>query len=202
MKRLAIFLFVIICISTGRFSIAQDVNKHLDEARSAYGAGQLDAARFALQQAMNEVDLAIGKEILKVLPTRLGQSPAIEAEDNVTFATGGYAGLFLSRNYRTDGGSSVSLQIIGDSPMLAGINAILSLPLIGAGDPNQKRIRVGNYRALMQKSTSDEGAVSWNIQVPFGSSLMTLQYQGINEEKAVTDMANTIPVDQVARLLQ
>lgn len=202
MKRLTIFLFIIFGITTCRIGLAQDVNKHLDEARSAYGAGQLDAARFALQQAMNEVDLAIGKEILKVLPAKLGQMPFVESDDNVTFGAGGYAGLYLSRVYKASETSSVNLQIIGDSPLLAGINTILSLPLIGAGDPNQKRIRVGNYRALMQKSTNDEGAVSWDIQVPFGSSLMTLQYQGISEEKAVTDMANTIPVDQVARLLQ
>lgn len=201
MKKNLLVLMIVLLSAFSGVVRAQEVDKYLGEARSAYSAGQLEAARFALQQAMNEVDLAIGKEIMKVLPAKMGQMSFVETEDNVSFATGGYAGLYLNRYYREGETRSVSLQIIGDSPLLKGINAILSLPMIG-GDPNQKRIRVGNYRALLQKNTGSEGEISWDVQVPFGSSLMTLQFSGVDEEKAVTDMAGTIAVDQVARLLQ
>lgn len=202
MKKYSIILLSVFLAAFASQALAQEVDKHLNEAKSAYAAGQLDAARFALQQAMNEVDLAIGKEILKVLPAKMGQCQVVAAEDNVSFGAGGYAGLYLNRTYRADEQNHIEVQIIGDSPLLAGVNAILSLPLIGAGDPNQKRIRVGNYRALMQKSTDSEGIVSWDVQVPFGSSLMTVQFRNNADEKTATDLANTIPVEQVARLLQ
>ena len=180
---------------------AQEVDQKLDEAQAAYRAGNLEATRFALQQAMNEIDLAIGREVLGLLPASLGQMHMIETDDQVGSASMGFAGLYVHRYYRSDGDASADLQILADSPLLAGINAILALPSF-LGDSNQKRIRVGNYRSLLQKSEDSSGQVSWDIQVPFGSSLLTLQVKGVDSEQAVIDIANTIPVDQVARLIQ
>lgn len=195
------FLFVsFIWICTTAVS-AQEVESKLDEAQSAYRAGNLEAARFALQQAINEIDLAIGREVLELLPTSMGQMVMVQADDQVGSAGMGFAGLYVQRYYRSEGDASADLQILADSPLLAGINAILALPTF-LGDSNQKRIRVGNYRSLLQKSEDSSGHVTWDIQVPFGSSLLTLQVTGVESEQAVIDMANTIPVDQVARLIQ
>lgn len=180
---------------------AQNVDERLNEAQSAYGQGKLEEARFALQQAMNEIDLAIGREILQLLPATMGDIPYNDADDNVGSASMGFAGLYVNRKYQSVEETSVSLQIIADSPLLAGINAILSLPMFGS-DPNQKRIRVGNYRSLLQRSEGSDGTVSWDIQVPFGSSLLTLNYKGINDENTVVTMANSLPIDQISRLLQ
>jgi hypothetical protein len=198
-----LFLLLIALLATGLtcFVAAQDVDKRLDEAQSAYNAGNLEAARFALQQAMNEVDLAIGREILKLMPSKMGNLGYKESDDQVGSASMGYAGLYVNRSYTSDENASVNVQVIADSPLLAGINTILSLPLFG-NDPNQKRIRVGNYRSLLQKSEGSDGQVSWDIQVPFGSSLLTINYKGIPEENAVVEMANTLPVEQISRLVQ
>jgi hypothetical protein len=200
MKTIRFFaVLMLLCISGASF--AQDVDKRLDEARSAYGAGNLEAARFALQQAMNEIDIAIGNEVLSVLPSRMGEMAAVTDEDQVSSVGMGYAGLFVSRTYRRGEAASARLQVIADSPLLAGINTILALPFI-AGDSNQKRIRVGGYRALLQRNEGSDGEVSWDVQIPFGSSLMSLEFKGIPEENAVTAMANTIPIEQVAKLVQ
>ena len=190
--------FIWICTTAAS---AQEVETKLDEAQSAYREGNLEAARFALQQAMNEIDLAIGREVLGLLPANMGQMAMVETDDQVGSAGMGFAGLYVQRNYRSDGDSSADLQILADSPLLAGINAILALPSF-VSDANQKRIRVGNYRSLLQKSENSAGLVTWDVQVPFGSSLLTLQVKGADSEQAVIDMANTIPVDQVARLIQ
>ncbi len=200
-KHLFIVLVTFLTTSLAFFVAAQDVDKRLDEAQSAYNAGNLEAARFALQQAMNEVDLAIGQEILKLLPSNMGNMGYKEADDQVGSASMGFAGLYVNRSYTSDENASVNVQVIADSPLLAGINTILALPLFGS-DPNQKRIRVGNYRSLLQKSEGSDGQVSWDIQVPFGSSLLTLNYKGIPEENVVVEMANTLPVDQISRLVQ
>jgi hypothetical protein len=182
-------------------AFSQNVESALDEAQTAYKSGNLEAARFALQQAMNEVDLAIGREVLALLPDQLGSMPKADTEDQVASASMGFAGLFVQRVYRSGEGVSAELQVLADSPLLAGINAILALPSF-VSDSDQKRIRVANYRALLQRNEDSTGAVSWDIQVPFGSSLMTLHVNGIEDENAVVTMANTIPVDQVARLIQ
>lgn len=178
-------------------AIAQDAAKPLDEARSAYKAGELQNARFALQQALNEIDRAIGAEILAALPTQMGEMKFIETEDNVTAISTGFAGLFVHRNYASETSTS-SVEIISDSPLLTGLNAILALPFFGT-DSNQKRIRVGNYRALLQKNVQEDGTVSWDIQIPVNKTLISFNCIGIADENAVTRMANTIPVDQIAK---
>ncbi|HHN48011.1 MAG TPA: hypothetical protein ENN08_03635 [Bacteroidales bacterium] len=200
MKKI-ITLILIACTAFMSLS-AQDVSSQLGEARKYYGDGDLQSARFALQQAMNEIDLAIGREILKLLPQKMGEMPVIENNDEYNATSLGFAGIYVNRYYGNMEDKHASIQLITDSPMLTGVNAILSLPMIGMGDPNQKRIRIGNYRGLMQKSTDESGIVSWDVQIPFGASLLTFQCVGIGDEKTVTNMANTIPVDAMAKLVQ
>ena len=71
MKKLfkGILLFLIV---SGTSLQAQDVSSRIDEARSAYNSGNLDDARFALQEALNELNRVIGQEILEVLPSEMG----------------------------------------------------------------------------------------------------------------------------------
>jgi hypothetical protein len=202
MKKIYRVLSICMLVMIAWPAFSQNVESALDEAQTAYRSGNLEAARFALQQAMNEVDLAIGREVLALFPDQLGPMPKADTEDQVASASMGFAGLYVQRAYRSsDGGASAELQVLADSPLLAGINAILSLPSF-VSDANQKRIRVANYRALLQRNEDSTGTISWDIQVPFGSSLMTLQVSGMEDENAVVTMANTIPVDQVARLIQ
>lgn len=177
---------------------AQDVNAQLNEAKSAYKSGELQNARFALQQALNEIDRAIGAEIIKILPQNMGSMSFIEAEDNITATSMGFAGLYVSRTYKAEEDANASLQIMSDAPFLAGVNALLALPSF-ASDPNQKRIRIGGYRALLQKNQDDSGTISWDVQIPVSSTLITFNCNGIESENEVTEMANTIPVEQIAK---
>jgi hypothetical protein len=196
-----IYLFSLIAIiSFGNVS-AQEVKKQLEEAQSSYSEGNLQDARFALQQTLNEIDRAIGAEILRLLPSQLDKMAAIETDDNITATSLGFAGLFVSRNYGDQEYPNASVQIISDSPLMAGISAILALPMIG-NDPNQKRIRVGSYRALLQKSQNSSGMVTWEAQVPIGSTLLTFSCNGIDDEKKITELLNTLPIEQIARLAQ
>ncbi|WP_394767782.1 hypothetical protein, partial [Ferruginibacter sp.] len=48
--------------------MAQDFTKAMNTAKTAYSGGKLEETHFALQQAMQEVDLIVGKEVLKLLP--------------------------------------------------------------------------------------------------------------------------------------
>lgn len=198
MKNIVTTLFIAILVVSGLR--AQDVNAQLNEAQSAYKSGELQNTRFALQQALNEIDRAIGAEIIKILPVTMGNMPHVETEDNITATSIGFAGLFVSRSYKADD-ANASVQIMSDAPFLAGVNALLSLPSF-VSDPNQKRIRIGSYRALMQKSQDDSGKVSWDVQIPVSSTLITFHCSGVDSEQAVTDMANTIPVEQIAKFAQ
>jgi hypothetical protein len=198
MKKI-IFTLILACTVSAGLN-AQDVSAQLGEAKSSYNSGDLQSTRFALQQAINEIDKAIGAEIMKILPTSMGDMSYVETSDNVTATSSGFAGVFVSRSYGSEAETSASLQVISDSPMLAGINALLAMPMF-VSDPSQKKIKVGSYRALLQK-TENENGVSWDVQIPVRSTLITLHATGIDNEKAITDMAGTIPVDQIAKFAQ
>lgn len=200
MKKHTISIFVIILLFTVPV-FSQDFNATLEEASTSYNSGDLENARFALQRALQEINQAIGAEILGVLPENLGGMEKELDGDNVTGTNMGFAGLYVSRNYKGEN-RDASVQIVSDSPMLAGINALLTMPVFMASDPNQKRIKIDNYKALMTKNESEEGHISYDVQMPFGSSLLTFNCNGIAEEKEVTKMLDEIPVSEIVKMAQ
>ncbi len=179
---------------------AQDVPAKLASAKSAYSSGNLENSRFELQEALVQVNQVIGQEILKALPGAMGDMQTVPEEDDVNGANLGFAGLYVNRNYAA-GEQTANLEIISDSPLLAGINTILSMPLIMNSDPNQKRVKIDGYKGLLQKNEDEEtGSVSWTLQLPFQSSLLTFNVDGVADEAAVTKMINTIPVAKIVAI--
>lgn len=199
MKKILIALTIVLALFTGSKVYAQDVQSNLDAARSAYQSGDLENTRFALQEALNYINQAIGQEILGLLPASIGGMEKTPDGDNVTGTGMGFAGLFVNRAYAS-GTKSASIEIVGDSPMMTGINALLAMPAFMSSDPNQKRIKVGSYKALQTKSTDDQGIMTYDIQLPLTNTLLTFRCTGIENESEVTGMANSIPVDKIAKL--
>ena len=134
-----------------------------------------------------------------MLPATMGDLPAVAAEDNVTGSSLGFAGLYVNRTYQgTD--KSGKIEIVSDSPILAGLNTILAMPMLMGSDPNQKRIKISGYKALLQKNSDDTGKISWTVQVPFNQSLLTFSCEGFDNENDVIAMANTIPIDKIVKI--
>ncbi|MBE0639439.1 MAG: hypothetical protein IH598_13060 [Bacteroidales bacterium] len=195
-------IFTIICIlALGLNLQAQDVNEKLSEAQSEYKSGNLENARFALQEALQFINQAIGREVLEMLPTQLGDMTKLDTDDNVTGTTALFAGLFINRRYASEK-SNASIEIMSDSPLITSINAFMSLPAIMVTDPNQKRIKVDNYRGMLTKSKDTEGVVSYNAQIPIGSTLFTFNTTGIADEKTVTDYLNQLQIGKIAKFAE
>lgn len=201
MKKILIGLTIALAMLSGKNLYSQDIQANLDAARSAYQSGDLENTRFALQEALNFINQAIGQEILGLLPISLGGMEKTTDGDNVTGTGMGFAGLFVNRSY-AGGNKSASVEIVGDSPMMTGINALLAMPAFMSSDPNQKRIKIGTYKALQTKSTDDQGIVTYDIQVPLTNTLLTLRCTGVDNENEVAVMANALPVDKIAKLAE
>lgn len=202
MKKILFAITVILIIIPGIQGKAQDVQANLNEARSAYQSGNLENARFALQQALNGINQEIAREILALLPSEMKNMPVVEGSDDVIGTSYGFAGLYVTRSYARDTTASSSVEIVSDSPMMAGINALLTMPAFMSSDPNQKQIKINNYKALLTKSMDDQGVASYDIQLPFSNSLLTFKCTGIQDENEVIGMVNSIPVDKIVKLTQ
>src|SRR5437870_11445568 len=112
---------LIICLLAFSGSLlAQDFTKDMATAKSSYNAGKLEDAHFALLQAMQEIDLIIGKEVLKLLPAKMDTFSVNAPEDNVT-SNAGFIGTTIHRSYGPD--NAVDMSIIGNSPLVSTLNA-------------------------------------------------------------------------------
>jgi hypothetical protein len=183
---------------------AQEFDKSLASAKSAYNSGNLEDARFNLENALREIDAAIGREILKLLPTSLGGLNSDSKNDQVTGMSGGLTGgLYVQRTYGNQD-KSVTLDIISDSPLMAGVNAILAMPMImNSGDSNQKVVKVQGYKSLLTREVDENNQTSgYQLQTPFGSSLLTLDYNGAISEADLLKIANTLPLEKIITLAQ
>lgn len=184
--------------------MAQDFSASISGAKTAYGSGNLEDARFNLENALREVDVAIGKEVMKVLPTTLGTLAYNVKDDNVTGMSASFAGLYVHRTYGTAEGKNATIDIVSDSPIMAGINAILSMPMVmNTGDGSQKVIKVQGYKTLLSKQSDENGQVTgYDVQTPFGNSMLTLHYDGNISEAEIVKLANAVPIEKIISIAQ
>jgi hypothetical protein len=182
-------------------AFSQDFAKNLTEARSSYSANKLSDARFAMEQMLRDLDAAIGKEILKVLPEKMDALAAVVKEDNVT-GSGNATGLFVHRTYGT-AQKKVNVDIINNSPLINSLTALLSMPFLGAGkDTNQKIVKVQGYKAILTKNeNADSGRTGYDLQVPMNNTLLTFSMDE-TAEADVLRLANTIPMAKIAQMAQ
>jgi hypothetical protein len=193
-----IFLFI---IASNFTAMAQEFEKNLSSAKAAYASGKLEDARFAMEQMLRDLDAAIGKEILKMMPVKLGTMAANSAQDNVTGGAGIAAGLFVQRSYGT-GAKTANVEIINNSPLIGGLNALLSLPIMGGGDPNQKQVKVQGYKSMLRKEVdSITGKTNYELQTPFNNTLLTLKVNDATEAE-ILGFANSIPLAKIAEFAQ
>lgn len=198
MKKL---LYSVILSSFVSLGFCQDFSKNIASARSSYSAGKLEDARFAMQQMLNDLDVQIGKEILKMLPSKMGAANVNATNDNVTANTG-ITGVTVHRDYGAEM-KMVTLDLMSNSPLVASINAILSIPFMGnSGDGTQKIIKVSGYKGTLQKNVDETTKkTDYTLQIPIGSTLVTLTAPDATEEQ-ITSMANTLPLADIAKMVQ
>lgn len=192
---------LILFISCSLFASAQEFNKNMASAKSSYAGGDLENARFAMQQMITDLDMAIGKEVLKLLPTKMDAMAANTTTDNVTANTG-LTGVLIHRDYGT-GNKICNIDIMGNSPLVASLNAMLSLPFMGnSSDGTQKVVKIEGYKGILQKTVDAEtNKTDFTLQIPVNSSLLTFVVPNSNEAD-VLKYANTIPVQQIAKMVQ
>ncbi|MGN6165369.1 MAG: hypothetical protein ACTHOF_12590 [Flavisolibacter sp.] len=193
-----IFFTIVILAACSQLK-AQEFAKQLTEAKTAYAGGKLDDARFAMQQMLQEIDIITGKEVLKMLPQKMGDKAVNTKADNVS-GSSGFFGVIIHREYGTVDSTNVDVEIVSNSPLIGSINALLSIPFVGnSGD--QKVIKINGYKALVQKTTGSYDRTDYELQLPLNSSLITLKAPGASQDDVIK-MANTLPIADIAKMLQ
>jgi hypothetical protein len=197
-----VFIILIAVIAFTSTCDAQDFTKAMATAKTSYSAGKLEDAHFALQQAMQEVDLTIGKEVLKLLPPKMDAMDILAKDDNVA-SNVGFVGATIHRDYG-NGTRKANIEIISNSPLIAMTNTILNTPLLGGmmSDGKNKTVKVQGYKARLEKqpgSTNDKN--SYELQIPLGSALFTFKVDDCTDSQ-ILQLADTIPLQKIAKLIE
>ncbi|MGN6266813.1 MAG: hypothetical protein ACTHM5_14105 [Ginsengibacter sp.] len=198
MKKYSIFISILFFTLSVN---AQDFSKDIADAKSSYSAGKLADAHFSLEQAIQEIDMIVGKEVLKLLPAKMNDQAAVEKDDQVT-ANVGFVGATVHRSYGDTTGSQV--EIISNSPLIASLNSFLNMPLVGGMMRNSttKVVKIQGYKSRLEKlGDNDNGKPNYQLQIPFKSALITITANGM-DENAVMSFANSIPLDKIAALIR
>ncbi|MGV3642517.1 MAG: hypothetical protein ACO1NZ_18485 [Adhaeribacter sp.] len=177
----------------------QDFTKNLSSARTAYASGNLSQSRFAMEQMLRELDGAIAKEVLKLLPTKMDALAANIQDDNTT-ATGSYLGLYVQRSYGK-AGKTATVDVVNNSPLITSLNALLAIPFVAnAGDGSQKVVRIQGFKAVMHKNQdSSTGKLDYDLQIPMQNTLVTFKMEDTKEADMIR-LANTLPLEKIAAL--
>lgn len=204
MKKLFI---IILTLSAGLIANAQDFKSDIANARTNYSAGKLSDAHFNIQQAMQELDLIVGKEVLKVLPAKMDTLSVNTKDDNVS-GNIGYLGATIHRAWGNETGinamaKSADLSIVTNSPLIASLNAFLNMPLLGGmmNTDKSKSIKVQGYKARLEKSEGANNMSDYTVEIPLTSTLITFKVTNTTDTE-ILNLVNTIPVQQIAKLLQ
>lgn len=192
-----ISIIILLLIVSG--ASAQDFSNQVDAAKTAYAGGKLADAHFSLEQALQEIDMIVGKEILTLLPASMNGKATVTNDDQVT-ANVGFIGATIHRSYGTDGSQ---VEIISNSPMIASLNTFLNMPVLGGMMRNSttKVVKIQGFKSRLEKQGDNEnGKPGYQLQIPFKSTLITITANAM-DEKSVMDFANQIPLDKIAAML-
>lgn len=199
MKKFSIFSAILLFVSSGL--MAQGFDKAIGTAQAAYTGGKLEETHYALLQAMQELDITIGKEVLKILPPKMEDRTVKTKDDNVS-SNVGFIGATIHRTYG-DTSRKAELSIISNSPMIAMLNTLLNTPMLGGmmSDGNNKNVKVQGYKGRLTASDLSDGKKKYEMQIPLGSALVTFSVDDCTETQVMA-MANTLPMQQIAKLIQ
>jgi hypothetical protein len=129
-------------------ALADDITEAIDQARKAYQAGDLGAAKQSLDLASQLVGQKNAEGFAALLPKPL---PGWTGEEPQTTSVGavGFGASVASRVYNNAKGDRVEVQITGDSAVVSQIAMLLGNPAIAGA--MGKLIRVGNQRAILDR---------------------------------------------------
>lgn len=204
MKKVVLFSLAV-CISFGAASQDQ-AGAYIKEAQDFLTQKEYKQAILSLQDAINDLNLALAKQVAESLPAEINGLKA-EGEAEVGGAGMGMigGGMQITKRYRnaTKPDNDAEVQIIANSPMLATMNMFLTNP--GMLGPEYKSVRVGSNRAIAKNEMQDDGSGkktrSAELQIPMGQTMITIRLNGFATEQDELAFANKLGLDKIKAAL-
>ncbi len=172
---------VVLSLATAIISVqADDVTDSIQEASDAYAKGDTAKALERLNYAVQLMQQAKAQGLESLLPQPLSGWTAEKAESTAVGAAMFGGGITVEKRYTKDK-SSVSVQIVTDSPMLQGLMTLFSNPMF-ASSSGGKLEKIAGQKVL---STYDAATKAGDYQFAVANKYM-VTVKG--EQVSVEDM--------------
>ncbi|PIE60077.1 MAG: hypothetical protein CSA32_00790 [Desulfobulbus propionicus] len=176
-------LALILCAGMQTYAEEQDeVLQTIEEAVKQYKAGEYADAASNLDYASQLVRQQKSEKIKQLLP---GPLPGWKAEQPVAQAFGSAVlggGVTVSREY-TRGNSSMSVEIVSDSPVLESVIIMLNTPMFaGAGGGKLERVK-GQKSIIKYDSSQQDGDIYIVVD---GRFLVTVKGHKVSREELIS----------------
>lgn len=178
-----------------------DVAAEMTDAESAHAAKKYSDARYALQQALMGVEIQLGQQILKSLPTSTDGLNADVAKDVVMSTQWGWSNLSIQRIWKNNSDKQLTMTV-GNAGVYAGLAAMYftNATMVESGNNKQnfKQIKVKGNKAIIQY----EDSTGYTLIVSLGQSSMIV-WECINfaNEQEVMNTANSFDIDGIKKML-
>ncbi len=173
----AVLSFFIITSSMIVSAYADDIEDSINEALEYYKEGSYSDAIASLEYASQLIKQNKAEDMTAYLPAPLDGWKAEQANSQAAGAGMFGGGVSVERRY-SKGASSVSIQIITDSPMMQGVMMMFSNPMFASSEGG-KLEKVGKQKAIVKYDPSDK---SGDIKLVIASKFF-IMIEGRNVEK-------------------
>jgi len=202
------YLFIISILFCTAATAQADFAKYVTTAKTSYAKPDLEDTRYNLMLALQQLDMKVGQEILKVLPEKIDTISAQKKNDNVAANSAGFIGTTIHRDYGSLQTNKLEVDIVSNSPLVASLNAWLNNPMF-AQMSGRKAMKVDGYKGSYTYELSESTDAAGNtvkiprseMQIPIFSSLITVKCDFMTEDQFVKAL-NTIPVSKIAEMLK
>lgn len=178
-----------------------DVKTMMGDAETAQRAGKLSEARFAVQQALQGVEIQLGREVLQSLPSSVQGMDASKEDDKVMSMGWGWSNLTIQRSYRNTADKYMTLTI-GNAGIYSGLAALYlannNMMQTTDNQPNMKQVRVKGNKGVI----TYEDRKGYGLVIQLGQSTgMVWECVNFDTEQQVMDAANAIDIDRIKKIL-
>ncbi len=182
---------------------------YIKEAQDYLTKKDYKQAQLSLQDAINDLNNVIGKQITESMPAEINGLKAEAGDDNSSVNMGAMGvmggGMAISKKYQhpTKKENTADISILANSPMMSMMNMYMSNPsMMGQG---YKSVRVGTRRAIMKTENQDWSDDNGNskqirsseLQIPLTQTLITITLKGFATEADELAFANKLDIEKL-----
>lgn len=177
-KNLKVGVLFLILMAFSASGYADDIEVSVKEALQYYKDGEYKDAVESLNYASQLIKQKIGGKLESFLPKPLSGWTAQEASSQAVGASMLGGGITAERRYSKDS-SSITVQIITDSPLMQGMMMMFSNPMFATSEGG-KLERIGRQKAIVKfDSNSKKGEIKIVVANRF---FVSIEGQGITKE--------------------